>query len=161
DTVRMYVKELKTLAQKTQEDIRERNREIEEGVFSATNDPRQPLVAPSPETVPPHLNFAPLDNAAEAVTRAAGEYRKALEQASANGGAVLASTSIAEVNRMLMDTERKLTTAEGLPNRSWFKHQLDAPGFYTGYAAKTMPAAREPIDQKQWKQAEDGIVVIS
>src|SRR5262249_336949 len=41
DTVRMYVKELKTLAQKTQEDIRERNREIEEGVFSATNDPRQ------------------------------------------------------------------------------------------------------------------------
>ena len=161
DTVQMYIKELKTLAQKTQEDIRERNREIEEGVFRATNDPRQPLVAPSPEAVPPHLNFAPLDNAADAVTRAAAEYKKAFEQANANGGAALASSSLAEVNRMLIETERKLTTSEGLPNRPWFKHQLDAPGFYTGYAAKTMPAAREAIDQKQWKQAEEGIVVIS
>jgi len=37
---------------------------------------------------------------------------------------------------MLINSERKLTTAEGLPNRSWFKHQLYAPGFYTGYAAE-------------------------
>jgi N-acetylated-alpha-linked acidic dipeptidase len=161
DTVQVYIKELKALAQKTQEDIRERNRQIEEGVFRATNDPRQPLVAPSPEPIPPHLNFAPLDNAADAVARAAAEYKKALEQANANGGAALASSSLAEVNRMLMETERKLTTSEGLPNRPWFKHQLDAPGFYTGYAAKTMPAAREAIDQKQWKQAEEGMAVIA
>jgi N-acetylated-alpha-linked acidic dipeptidase len=161
DTVQTYVKELKTLAEKTRDDIRERNREIEEGVFSATNDPRQPLVPPAIESVPPHLNFAPLENAADAVARAAADYKKALDQANNNGGAALASSSLAEVNRMLIETERKLTTAEGLPNRPWFKHQLDAPGFYTGYAAKTMPAAREAIDQKQWKQAEEGIVVIS
>jgi N-acetylated-alpha-linked acidic dipeptidase len=161
DTVQMYIKELKTLAQKTQDEVRERNREIEEGVFKATNDPRQPLVAPSPEAVPPHLNFAPLDNAADAITRAATEYKKAFEQANANGGTALASSSLAEVNHMLIETERKLTTSAGLPNRPWFKHQLDAPGFYTGYAAKTMPAAREAIDQKQWKQAEEGIAVIS
>jgi len=161
DTVQTYIKELKALSERTREEIRERNREIEEGVFRATNDPRHPLVPPSPEAVPPHLNFAPLDNAADAVTRAATEYKKALEQANSNGGAALASPSLAEVNRMLIDTERKLTTAEGLPNRPWFKHQLDAPGFYTGYAAKTMPAAREAIDQKQWKQAEEGIAVIA
>jgi len=29
-------------------------------------------------------------------------------------------------------SERKLTNSEGLPNRPWFKHQLYAPGFYTG-----------------------------
>jgi N-acetylated-alpha-linked acidic dipeptidase len=143
------------------EDIYERNREIEEGVFRAADDPREPLVPPSPEAVPPHLNFAPLDNAADAVSHAAVEYKKAFEAANANGGAALASSSVAEVNRMLIETERKLTTGEGLPNRPWFKHQLDAPGFYTGYAAKTMPAAREAIDQKQWKQAEEGIVVIA
>jgi len=161
DTVRAYIKELKELSQKMQEDIRERNRQIEEGVFRATNDPREPLVPPSPEAVPPHLNFAPLDNAADAVSQAATEYKKAFDAANSNGGSTLASASIAEVNRMLIETERKLTTAEGLPNRPWFKHQLDAPGFYTGYAAKTMPAAREAIDQKQWKQADEGIVVIA
>jgi N-acetylated-alpha-linked acidic dipeptidase len=89
------------------------------------------------------------------------EYRKALEQANANGGAALASASLTQVNKMLIESERKLTNSEGLPNRPWFKHQLYAPGFYTGYAAKTVPAVREAIDQKQWKLADEGIVVVA
>ena len=161
DTVQTYLKELKTLSQKTQDDIRERNREIEEDVFKATNDPKRPLVAPAVEAVPPHLNFAPMENAVEALTRSAGEYHKALEQASANGGAGLASASLVQVNKMLIESERKFTTAEGLPNRPWFKHQLYAPGFYTGYTAKTVPAVREAIEQKQWKRADDAIVVVA
>jgi N-acetylated-alpha-linked acidic dipeptidase len=161
DTVQTYLKELKTLAQKTQDDIKERNREIEEGVFKATNDPKRPLVAPPAEEVPPHLNFAPMENASEALTRSAMEYHKALEQANANGGAALASASLVHINRMLIESERKLTNSEGLPNRPWFKHQLYAPGFYTGYAAKTVPAVREAIDQKQWKLADEGIVVVA
>jgi N-acetylated-alpha-linked acidic dipeptidase len=161
DTVQTYLKELKTLAQKMQDDIKERNREIEEGVFKATNDPKRPLVAPPVEEVPPHLNFAPMENASEALTRSAAEYRKALEQANANGGAALASASLTQVNKMLIESERKLTNSEGLPNRPWFKHQLYAPGFYTGYAAKTVPAVREAIDQKQWKLADEGIVVVA
>ena len=161
DTVQTYIKELKALSQKTQDDIRERNLEIEEGLFKATDDPRRQLVAPAAQTLPPHLNFAPLENAAEELTRSAAEYRKALEQAGANGGARLASTSLAEVNHLLIESERKLTTAEGLPGRPWFKHQLYAPGFYTGYAVKTVPAVREAIEQKQWKQADEGIVVVA
>jgi len=161
DTIQTYLKELKTLSQKMQDDIRERNKEIEEGVFKATNDPKRPLVPPSAEGVPPHLNFTPFENAVDALTRTAAEYRKALEQANANGGAALTSASLAEVNKLLIDSERKLTTAEGLPNRPWFKHQLYAPGFYTGYAAKTVPAVREAIEQKRWKQADEGIVVVS
>src|SRR5436853_2595736 len=54
DTVQIYLKELKALAQKTQDEIRERNREIEEGVFQATNDLRLALVATSAEAGPPH-----------------------------------------------------------------------------------------------------------
>ena len=161
DTVQTYVKELKALSQKMQDDIRERNREIEEGVFKATDDPRHPLVAPAAEAVPPHLNFAPLENASEEVARSAADYRKAFEQANANGGARLATASLAEVNHLLMESERKLTNSEGLPNRTWFKHQLYAPGFYTGYAVKTMPAVREAIEQKQWKQADEAIVVVA
>jgi len=161
DTVQTYVKELKALSQKMRDDIVERNRELEEGVFSATNDPKKPLVPPASEAVPPHLNFAPLDNASDVLTRSAAEYRKAFEQAGANGGVALASASLAEVNRLLIESERKLTTPEGLPNRPWFKHQLYAPGFYTGYAVKTVPAVREAIELKQWKQADEAIVTVS
>jgi N-acetylated-alpha-linked acidic dipeptidase len=161
DTVQTYLKELKTLSQKMQDDMKERNRELEEGVFNATNDPRRPLLPPPAEAVPPHLNFAPMENATEALTRSAADYRKALEQANANGGAALASASLADINKLLIESERKLTNTEGLPNRPWFKHQLYAPGFYTGYAAKTVPAVREAIEQKLWKQADDAIVVVA
>jgi N-acetylated-alpha-linked acidic dipeptidase len=161
DTMETYVKELKTLAQKTQADIQERNREIEEGVFQATDDPKKPLIAPPVEPVAPYLNFAPLDNATAALVHSATEYRKALEKLNANGGSTMAVASLADVNKLLIQSERKLTNAEGLPNRPWFKHQIYAPGFYTGYAAKTMPAVREAIEQKQWKQADTGIVVVA
>ena len=159
DTMQTYLKELKTLSQKMYDDITERNLEIEEGVFTATNDPKKPLVPPAADTVPPHLNFAPLDNAVDALVRSAAEYRKALERANANGGSLLASASLVEVNQLLIESERKLTTPEGLSNRPWFKHQIYAPGFYTGYAAKTVPAVRESIEQKQWRQADEAVVV--
>ena len=159
DTVQMYLKELKALAQKSQDDIRERNREIEEGVFQATNDPRRPLVPPSLEAVPPHLNFAPMENAVDALNRSAAEYHQAVEQVNAKGGARTAT--FAEVNKLLIESERKLTNRDGLPNRPWFKHQLYAPGFYTGYAVKTVPAVREAIELKQWKQADEAIVVVA
>ncbi len=161
DTAQTYLKELKALSTKAQDDIRERNREIEEGVFKATNDPKKPLIPPAVENVPLYLNFAPLENAVDVLTRSAAEYRKALEQTSADGGAALAAASIAEVNKMLMDSERKLTNTAGLLNRPWFKHQLYAPGFYTGYAVKTVPAVREAIELKQWKQADEAIVVVA
>jgi N-acetylated-alpha-linked acidic dipeptidase len=159
DTVQMYVKELKALAQKSQDDIRERNREIEEGVFQATNDPKRPLVPPAVEAVPPHLNFAPLENAVDALNRSAAEYRKAVEQVNTKGAS--RSASFAEVNKLLMASERKLTNKEGLPTRPWFKHQLYAPGFYTGYAVKTVPAVREAIELKQWNQADEAIAVVA
>jgi N-acetylated-alpha-linked acidic dipeptidase len=161
DTVQTYLKELKALSQKMQDDIRERNKEIEEGLFKATTDPKKPLVPPAVEEVPPHQNFAPMENAVDALVRSAGEYKKALEHANTNGGAALASASLAEVNKMLIESERKLTNSEGLPNRPWFKHQLYAPGFYTGYAVKTVPAVREAIELKKWKEADEAIVVVA
>ena len=39
----------------------------------------------------------------------------------------------------------------GLPNRPWFENMAYAPGFYTGYGVKTLPAIRESIEQKDWK----------
>jgi len=155
DDVKMYVREVEKFADKQREDIQEKNQKLAEGMYEATADPRYSWVTPKKEEVPPHLNFAPLDNAVESLERSSAEYQKALDRVAANGGAALTSASVKEVNQMLIQCEHKLTTPEGLPGRFWYKHELYAPGVYTGYAAKAIPAVREGLEQKKWKEAEE------
>jgi len=61
----------------------------------------------------------------------------------------------------LMQTERAMLSDAGLPRRSWFKHQIYAPGFYTGYGVKTLPAIREAIEQRNWTEAEEQILLVA
>ena len=155
DDVKMYVTEVKKFSVEQREQIRRKNQEIADGLYEATSDPRLSQVTPKKEEMPPFINFAPLDNAVESLQRSSAEYQKVLERVSANGGAALAAGSVQEVNALLMQSEHKLTTPEGLPGRFWYKHELYAPGVYTGYAAKAIPAVREGLEQKKWQQAED------
>ncbi len=60
-----------------------------------------------------------------------------------------------------MQSERRLTNADGLPRRPWYKHLLDAPGVYTGYEAKTVPGVREGIEQKRYAEAEQEMVRVA
>jgi N-acetylated-alpha-linked acidic dipeptidase len=161
ETVGRYVKEVKKLLSDSQDEARERDRELDEGVFSATADPRRVSVPPAREEVPPHLNFAPLDNALEALTRAAGRYEKAFTKAQANGGGAFKSPEVAALNASLLRVERALTTPEGLPRRPWYRHAIYAPGYYTGYGVKTLPGVREAIEQKNWKEADQQIGVVA
>jgi len=155
DDVKMYVREVENFASQQRDEIQEKNLKIQEGVYQAAQDPRETWVTPTKEEVPPHLNFTPLDNAVEALSRSSAEYQKAVDRVGANGGSALASASVGEVNEMLVQSERKLTTPDGLPGRFWYKHQLYAPGKYTGYAAKAIPAVRESLEEKKWKEAEE------
>ena len=159
DTMQTYVKELKTLLQREQDEARERNKEIEEGVFQATNDPKHPTVAPKPEAVAPFINFAPLDNVVAELAKAAEAYKKAYDEAGARGDLVKAAASVQELNHLLMESERRLTNPDGLPGRPWFKHEIYAPGQYTGYEAKTIPGVREALELKRWKEAEEQVGV--
>jgi len=152
ETVKEYVDDVQALLKRRQDEVREHNRQIEDGVFAATNDPRRPLVAPVAEAVPPALNFAPLQNASTALTTAAGRYQKALSNASARLAANTAT--VRAVNAKLMQSERQLLDPAGLPHREWYRHLLYAPGFYTGYDVKTLPGVREGIEQRQYKDAE-------
>ncbi len=160
DTVHKYVTEVQELAGKERGEIERRNRDLERGVFTAISDPRQKFVPPAVEPVPPYLNFAPLLNATSALTKAAERYQKALEHAEANGGAALARASLAPLNNALMGSERELTTPDGLPGRPWFKHEIYAPGLYTGYAVKTLPSVREAVEQKKWQEADQQIQIV-
>ena len=158
DTVRRYIDSVEKLAHDERDQIVERNRRIREGLFAAIADPREPLAPPPAEADPPVLNFAPLENGFNALQRTSEQYGQALARASENGGTALARATLRDANRKLIAVERALTLKDGLPNRPWYQHQIYAPGFYTGYGVKTLPAVRESIEQKQWKQADEQIV---
>jgi len=160
DTIHRYIDDVQKLAKDKRDQIVERNKRIDEGMFAAIMDPRVPMVAPPKEAVPPFLNFAPLENGLVALQRTTEAYDKALADATENGGAALARAALKDVNQKLILVERALTLNEGLPNRPWFKHQIYAPGFYTGYGVKTLPAVRESIEQKQWKLADEQIAKV-
>jgi N-acetylated-alpha-linked acidic dipeptidase len=155
ETSRGYVTELKALRDNTARAIDETNRQIADGYFGAVNDPRHPMQPPKTEPVAPHLNFAPLEDASDALDRAAARFEKAygaLPASSATGAA------LAPVNALLRQSDQVLLLPEGLPRRPWYKHSLYAPGYYTGYGVKTMPGVREAIEQKDWKLADGEIV---
>jgi N-acetylated-alpha-linked acidic dipeptidase len=155
DTIKRYTDEVERLAQTQRNEIVETNREIDEGVFNATSDPRRPTVAPPKVEVPPYLNLTPLRNGLASLERSSTQYEKAFARAMDGGGSALARASSASINAQLIAVERALTLNDGLPNRPWYRHQIYAPGLYTGYDVKTLPGVRESIEQKQWKAADE------
>ncbi len=159
DTYREYLKELQDLAQHQRDSLEEQNRQVAEGVFTATNDPRHPEVAPDSEAVPAHFNFAPLENAIDRLQQSAHRYHAAVQAAQADS--VLERGAVGQVNDLLRQTEQALARGPGLPGRPWFRHLIYAPGFYTGYGVKTIPGVREAIEQKQWDLIDPQMKAVS
>ncbi len=98
DTIHRYLDELEKLLKTKQDEVIEHNKEIEEGVFTATADPKKTSVPPPVEEVPPHLNFAPLQNASDALTRSAERYQKALEKVTKNGDLAVSAATLQAIN---------------------------------------------------------------
>jgi N-acetylated-alpha-linked acidic dipeptidase len=154
ETVQGYVKELRSLRDKRAEEIVDRNKAIDEGLYRLASDPRSPVTAPEREAPAAELNFGALDSAVDSLTRAAARYDSAYNRAVQAGRSDIAK----QVNEQLIQAERALTSTEGLRNRPWYTHMLYAPGFYTGYGVKTIPGVREAIEQGQWQDANAEIV---
>jgi N-acetylated-alpha-linked acidic dipeptidase len=164
DAAAKYAGEVKKLLAERQDTVRERNRQLDEGVFAAIRDPWQPDADPAREEVPPALDFAPLDSALGRLAISAQRYdtllatmsRGAEEQQRRRDPAVLR-----DLNAKLIATERALTRSEGLPGRPWYRHQIYAPGFYTGYGVKTLPGVREAIEERRWDEARQQIALLA
>ena len=161
ETSQHWVNELTALAQGEAGSIAEQNREIRDSVFALTADPRETFVPPDTVATPPHLNFAPLENSADALTRAAVAYDSVRASLAQGGGSRFDSPGVRAVNAIIIQSERALTSPDGLRGRPWYKHLLYAPGLYTGYAAKTVPGVREAIEEKQWSEADAEVVRVA
>jgi N-acetylated-alpha-linked acidic dipeptidase len=154
DAIGRYEADLERLLKEKQDEFKERNLELTEGVFEAMYDPHRPTVPPPAETVPPFINFAPMKNAIARLKKTAERYSQALAAYEAKGSPPLPAQSLAVINGDLLRVSRLFLNRNGLPERPWFKNQVYAPGAYTGYGAKPLPAVREYMDEKRWSEAE-------
>ena len=161
DNIAKYVTDLEKLLKDKQDEISERNLELDEGVFTAEADPRKTSVPPPRESVPPYMNFAPLKNAVESIKRSADRYQAAVAKAQVEGAPALSAQSLGALNADLLRIQRTFLLERGLPERPWFKHQVYAPGAYTGYGAKPIAAVREYMDEKKWAEAEAQVPVVA
>jgi N-acetylated-alpha-linked acidic dipeptidase len=149
-TVSRYVDEIETAVDEMREATLAENERITSGAYAAAWDPRDGWKVPEPKQPVPHLNFAPLRNALIRLEASAARYEEVRESGSGSG---------AELDRLLLGTERALTREQGLPGRPWFRHHVYAPGFYTGYGVKTLPGVREAVEQRRWDEATEQIEI--
>ena len=64
---------------------------------------------------------------------------------------------LTRINDALMHTERQLIDPRGLRGRAWYKHQIYAPGFYTGYAAQPLTDFRQALDDRNGANAKESL----
>lgn len=154
--VSRYADEVAKLADTLRQEAEERNRRLDDKLFQAVDDPTQTWVAPPRLDPVPYFNFAPLQNAVAALKKSTADYGKALAAATAGGKALPPETAV-RLDTVLKKAEQSLTRSQGLPRRPWYVHQVYAPGFYTGYGVKTLPAVREALEQRNWQEATEQI----
>ncbi len=106
------------------------------------------------------VDLAPLRKAANQLRNAADSYDRAVRN-KPTSNAALSTPELKALNALLYQSERKLLSDAGLPRRPWFKHQIYAPGFYTGYGVKTLPGVREALEQKNWAEANEQVKIAS
>ncbi|TDW95968.1 M28 family metallopeptidase [Dinghuibacter silviterrae] len=149
-TIEGYEGEVTALAEKMRESTTVDNRLIREGYYRLADNPAEPIQAPSPKTAVPFFNFAPLQNAQAALSKASGRLQKVLTPA-------LSGDTLRVVNTGLYQAEQQLLSDQGLPRRPWYRHTIYAPGFYTGYGVKTLPGIREALEQRNWAEVQQQI----
>jgi N-acetylated-alpha-linked acidic dipeptidase len=103
------------------------------------------------------VDLAPVRDAVNALRRAGEAYERSFNGVGRVPETKLAGRSeLRDLNRLLIGAERRLGNSDGLPRRTWFKHQIYAPGFYTGYGVKTMPQIREGLEEGRYTEAQGG-----
>ncbi|MAZ25871.1 MAG: folate hydrolase [Cytophagaceae bacterium] len=153
-TVNGYLDEIMKNLENTRKEVKTHNMMVEKGYYKLAEDPKKNIKAPEKKAEIPFINFSPLQNEMTALKESIDAFAKVNQ--------VQLSTSQKErLNGMLRELEQQLITEEGLPRRPWFKHQLYAPGFYTGYGVKTLPGVREAIEQENWDEAKGQIDILA
>ncbi len=155
-TIAGYLNDVKSLIETMRSDVELENKLVEENIFKLAADPKLSRVLPNKQNSVPFLEFGSLDNALHQLSQSTQQLKQLLPKADQ-----LTADDLVRLNKILFTAEQSLLNENGLPRRPWYKHQVYAPGFYTGYGVKTLPGVREGIEEKNWKEAQERIGVLS
>ncbi|MGB5645956.1 MAG: M28 family peptidase [Muriicola sp.] len=153
-TVSEYLKEIMDETDKMRKDVEKHNSLVSKNAFELASDPREVFVKPAVKEEIPYLDFSTVQNSLAKLARDIEAFESVSVEA-------LPAPKQEMLNKAMLVTEQVLTDMSGLPRRPWFRHQLYAPGFYTGYGVKTLPGIREAVEQKDWKEAQEQIQKLS
>jgi N-acetylated-alpha-linked acidic dipeptidase len=92
---------------------------------------------------------AAIDDFAKESTR----VERARQEAVQNGD----TAKLKSINASLIDVERQFIDSRGLRGRAWYKHQIYAPGIYTGYAAQPLTDFRQALDDLNTSNAKESL----
>jgi N-acetylated-alpha-linked acidic dipeptidase len=155
-TVNDYVTEIKAMADQMRTDAEWDQKIAKEKLYELAADPRQKVGPPVQKSEVPYFDFSKLENSLVELKKKADEFNGLWPAAMK-----LSADKKKKLNEILYMAERSLVREEGLPRRKWWKHQIYAPGFYTGYGVKTIPGVRESIEERQWKEAQENINIVA
>jgi len=153
-TISNYLEEVIHLNDQLREENEVENQLLKANVYSLASDPQKVFVTPKEKEVVPALDFSTLKTALDSLEKSANllyEWQIKLKN--------FPDHKKEKLNVALFQAEKQLLIPDGLPRRSWYKHAIYAPGFYTGYGVKTLPGIREAIEETHWQEARDQIAI--
>jgi N-acetylated-alpha-linked acidic dipeptidase len=155
-TIARYVEEIERYADRIRDETQDNHRLLDDKLYELATSATDPIGPPAREADVPYLNFAPLRNSSTTLAASAKAFDAAYGAALADP-ARLTPARAASVNLLLVTAERALLGEPGLPGRPWYRHMVYAPGLYTGYGAKTLPAVREAVEERHWTVVAESV----
>lgn len=146
-----YVGEIEKLVDDTRSKTEKHNKLVASGAFNLAMDPTENRSAPEAKEAVPFVSFAIVKNAMVDLVAAAREADSAVANAEAS----------AALNVAIAQLERAMASDKGLPRRPWYRHQVYAPGFYTGYGVKTLPGIREAAEELKWDEMNEQMLQVA
>jgi N-acetylated-alpha-linked acidic dipeptidase len=96
----------------------------------------------------------------KSMTSAIDDFTKEAERVEKNREEAVRNSDrarLVKINNALVQAERQFIDARGLRGRAWYKHQIYAPGIYTGYAAQPLTDFRQALDDRDSTIAKESL----
>jgi N-acetylated-alpha-linked acidic dipeptidase len=99
----------------------------------------------------------------KSMTSAIDDFAKEAERIEKNRQEAVRNSDrerLTKINDAIIQAERQFIDDKGLRGREWYKHQIYAPGIYTGYAAQPLTDFRQALDDRNSANAKESLVRI-
>ncbi len=150
-TINGYTTELINMVADLRESTKLENEILKTNDYALAADTANYIAPPKQKSEVPFIDFSSLQNALAFLQKSTDSLNVYWNKS------ISSSTDHDALNKALYEGEQQLLLPDGLPRRSWYKHAIYAPGFYTGYGVKTLPGIREAIEQRNWNEAAEQI----